>query len=142
VSAASTSVSVTMDSSYTLIPVTKTTVTIQLDGSLNEAAWSITKLANKNVIGTSNNTTQFGVLWDDTNLYVGVIVTDGNLSNNSAEPYSDDSIEIYLDGNHNQGATYDSYDRQFIKGWNDSALYEARSLTNGVQHAWATISAG
>ncbi|OAS14895.1 sugar-binding protein [Paenibacillus oryzisoli] len=141
-SAASSAVSVTMDASYTLIPVTKTNSAILVDGSLNETAWAITVQANKNVIGTSNNGTQFGLLWDNTYLYVGVTVSDGDLFNNSPEPYSDDSIEIYVDGNHNQGATYDSYDRQFIKGWNDTSLYEARSLTNGVQHAWAPTSAG
>lgn len=142
VSAASNSVSVTTDESYTLIPVTKTNAAIQVDGTLDETAWAITKQASKNVIGTSDNTTRFGVLWDDHYLYVGVIVFDGNLYNNSPEPYSDDSVEIYIDGDHNQGATYDSFDRQFIKGWNDNSLFEARSLTNGVQHAWAPMTAG
>ncbi|MNI11481.1 Endo-1,4-beta-xylanase A precursor [compost metagenome] len=142
VSAASNTVSVTLDASYTLIPVTKTNAAIQVDGLLDETVWAITNQANKNVLSTSNNTTQFGVIWDNTYLYVGVTVFDGNLYNNSPEPYSDDSVEIYIDGNHNQAATYDSYDRQFIKGWNDSALYEARSLTNGIQHAWAATAAG
>ncbi|UKS28575.1 fibronectin type III domain-containing protein [Paenibacillus sp. HWE-109] len=142
VSAASNPVSVTMDASYTLIPVTKTSASIQINGSLDEAAWAITKQANKNVIGTSNNLVQFGVLWDNSYLYVGINVIDGNLYHNSQEPYSDDSVEIYIDGNHNQGATYDSFDRQFIKGWNDNSLYEARSLMNGVQHAWASTTNG
>ncbi|MGG1550331.1 sugar-binding protein [Paenibacillus ferrarius] len=142
ISAASNAVSVTMDASYTLLPVAKTNATILVDGSLNETAWAITKQVNKNVIGTSNNSTQFGVIWDDQNLYVGVIVYDGDLYNNSPEPYSDDSVEIYMDGNHNQGSTYDSYDRQFIKGWNDSTLFEAASRTAGVQHAWAPVTGG
>ncbi|KRE64778.1 sugar-binding protein [Paenibacillus sp. Soil750] len=142
VSAASNTVSVTMDASYTLIPVTKTNTAIQVDGLLDETVWAITYQANKNVLATSNNTTQFGVIWDNTYLYVGVTVSDGNLYNNSPEPYSDDSVEIYIDGDHNQGATYDSFDRQFIKGWNDNSLFEARSLTNGVQHAWAATAAG
>ncbi|OCT12186.1 hypothetical protein A8709_30540 [Paenibacillus pectinilyticus] len=141
-SAASNTVNVTMDASYTLIPVTKTNAGIVVDGSLGETAWSITNQANKNVVGTSNNSAQFGVLWDETYLYVGVTILDSDLYNNSPEPYSDDSVEIYIDGNHNQGATYDSFDRQFIKGWNDTSLFEARSLTNGVQHAWAAVPNG
>ncbi|MDR6549084.1 sugar-binding protein [Paenibacillus qinlingensis] len=141
-SAASNAVNVMMDASYTLIPVTKTNAAIVVDGSLSETAWSIGNQANKNVFGTSNNSAQFGVLWDETYLYVGVTVLDGALYNNSPEPYSDDSVEIYIDGNHNQGATYDGFDRQFIKGWNDTSLFEARSLTNGVQHAWASVTNG
>ncbi|MFB9327118.1 sugar-binding protein [Paenibacillus aurantiacus] len=142
VSAASNAVSVTMDASYTLIHAGKTNAAVAIDGSLNEQAWSLTKQAGKAVSGTANNTTNFGVLWDDDYLYVAASVVDGNLSNNSAEPYADDSIEIYIDGDHNKGTVYDGFDRQFIKGWNDSSLFEARSLTSGVLHAWTATTAG
>lgn len=142
VSAASNAVIVTMDASYTLLSVAKTNAAIQVDGSLGETAWTIAKQASKNVSGTSNNTAQFGVLWDDNYLYVGIAVADANLYNNSAEPYSDDSVEIYIDGDHNKGTSYDGFDRQFIKGWNDSALFESRSFTNGVQHAWTATAGG
>ncbi|MCM3746596.1 fibronectin type III domain-containing protein [Paenibacillus pasadenensis] len=142
VSAASNTVSVTTDESYTLIHAVKTNAAITVDGSLNEQVWSLSKQANKAVSGTANNTTTFGVLWDDNYLYVAASVIDGNLANNSAEPYADDSVEIYVDGNYNRGTVYDSFDRQFIKGWNDSSLFEARSLTSGVLHAWSATTAG
>ncbi|MFD2332580.1 sugar-binding protein [Cohnella sp. GCM10020058] len=142
VSPASNTVNVTTDASYTLLHVSKTNAAMTIDGSLNESVWSVTKPVTKDVSGTSNNTTKFGVLWDDTYLYVGVSVTDADLYNNSADPYADDSVEIYIDGNHNKGTTYDSYDRQFIKGWNDSTLWEQKGLTTGVQHAWAATTGG
>jgi len=142
VSSASNSVSVTTDASYTLLNVSKTNAAMTIDGNLNESAWSIAKPVTKDASGTSNNTTKFGVLWDDTYLYVGVSVADANLFNNSADPYADDSVEIYIDGNHNKGTTYDSYDRQFIKGWNDSTLWEQKAKTTGVQHAWAATTGG
>ncbi|MNV66026.1 Endo-1,4-beta-xylanase A precursor [compost metagenome] len=81
-------------------------------------------------------------MWDSNNLYVGIKVTDGNLYNTSTLPYYDDSVEIYIDGNNNNGTTYDSYDRQYVKGWNDSTLWEQFGKTTGVQHAWTTIPGG
>jgi len=50
---------------------------------------------------------------------VGVKVLDSNLYNDSTTVYDDYSIEIYIAGNQNRGTTYDSNDRQYIKGWND-----------------------
>lgn len=141
-SAASNAVSVTMDESYTLIHVKKAMTPLTVDGSLNEPAWTMVKSVDKVVNGTMNNSAEFGVLWDDNYLYLGVKVTDANLYNDSSEVFNDDSVEIYIDGNHNKGTTYDSYDRQYIKGWNDSALLEPRGTTLGLLHAWSAISGG
>jgi chitodextrinase len=142
VSAASSAVNVTMDESYTLVHVNKAVTPVTVDGSLDEPVWAMVKSVDKAVNGKPNNSANFGVLWDNDYLYVGVKVTDDNLYNDSTEPYSDDSVEIYIDGNHNKGTTYDSYDRQYIKGWNDSALLESRGKTTGVKHAWAAIPGG
>ncbi|QJC51548.1 hypothetical protein HGI30_08280 [Paenibacillus albicereus] len=141
-SAASNTVNVALDASYTIIEAGKATSAIAIDGSWNEPAWSLSKQAGKAVSGTANNTTSFGALWDDDYLYVAASVVDSQLFNNSSEPYADDSVEIYIDGNRNQGVVYDAFDRQFIKGWNDSSLFEARSLTSGVLHAWSATTAG
>ncbi len=97
---------------------------------------------NKAVSGSPNNTVTFGVLWNDTYLYVGVKILDSNKNNDSAGIWDDDSMEIYIDANHNHGTTYDSFDRQFIKGYNDSTLFEKNNLTTGVLHAWANITGG
>ncbi len=115
---------------------------IAIDGNLNESSWDIATDVSNVVIGTANNTVKFGVLWDSTYLYVGMTVLDDTLHNDSTYAHEDDSVEIYIDGDHNHGTTYDSYDRQFIKGWNDSTLFEQHGETTGVLHGWAPISGG
>src|SRR5689334_1757783 len=80
-------------------------------------------------------------MWDNTNLYIGVKVLDASLNNDSANIWDDDAVEIFIDGNHNRGTTYDSFDRQFIKGYNDSTLFASGNAT-GVQHAWAAVAGG
>jgi hypothetical protein len=97
--------------------------------------------ANKTTIGTPNNTVTFGVMWSSTHLYVAVRVLDSNLFNDSANTWEDDSAEIYIDANHNHGTVYDSFDRQFVKGYNDSGLSSIGSTT-GVVHAWAAVTGG
>ena len=115
---------------------------ITVDGNVSEGDWDIATDVSKTVIGTTNNTVKFGVLWDNTYLYVGMKVLDDTLYNDSTYVHEDDSVEIYIDGDHNHGTTYDSYDRQFVKGWFDSALVEQHGKTTGVLHGWAPISGG
>ncbi|MGH7957100.1 MAG: sugar-binding protein, partial [Opitutaceae bacterium] len=63
--------------------------------------------------------------------------------------WQDDSVEVYIDGNHNHATTYEltggtnglGNDRQFTKGYNDSTLAGTGSQT-GVTHAWAAITGG
>ena len=112
-----------------------------IDGNLNEAGWNLATTANKTTIGAPNNTVTFGAMWDATNLYIGVKVLDANLFNDSANTWEDDSVEVYIDANHNHGTTYDSFDRQFVKGYNDTSLSSIGSAT-GVVHAWAAIAGG
>src|SRR5689334_21276132 len=50
-----------------------------IDGALNEADWNLATSVAKTTIGSPNNTTTFGVLWNSSYLYVGVKVLDGNL---------------------------------------------------------------
>jgi hypothetical protein len=119
----------------------KVTTAPTIDGALNETDWSLATSVAKTTIGTPNNTVTFGVLWNSTNLYVGVKVLDANLFNDSVNIWDDDSVEIYIDANHNHGTVYDSFDRQFTKGYNDGALGGAGSQT-GVVHAWAAITGG
>ncbi|HEY9047294.1 MAG TPA: sugar-binding protein, partial [Ohtaekwangia sp.] len=115
--------------------------TITVDGTLNESSWNVTRAVSKNTVNTPNNTVTFGVLWDNTNLYIGVKVLDASLYNDSPDIWENDAVEIYIDANNNKLSTYDGRDNQFIKGYNNSALFAKLSVT-GVQHAWAAISGG
>ena len=114
---------------------------MSIDGRLNEAVWPLSNSVTKCVMGTCNNTVTFGALWDNTYLYVGIKVLDGSLRNDSAYAWDDDSVEVYIDPTHNHATPYDSFDRQFIKGYKDSSLFSKGSAA-GVLHAWAPISGG
>lgn len=119
----------------------KTLSPLAIDGKLSEGAWDLSQSVVKLVSGTNNNTTTFGALWDGSYLYVGIKVLDSTLFNDSADVWADDGVEIYIDGNHNHGANYDGFDRQFIKGYNDTSL-TAPQNANGVLHGTASISGG
>jgi chitodextrinase len=114
-----------------------------IDGNLTEPAWNIINAVAKTVSGTPNNTVTFGALWDSNYLYIGVTAQDGNLYNDSANMYDDDSFDIYIDANHNKGTSYDAYDRQFTVRYNDpNGLYERNNNTTGVLHAVSAITGG
>src|SRR5689334_11520514 len=68
-----------------------------INGQLTESGCNLANSAAKTTIGAPNNTVTFGAMWDNTNLYVGVRVLDGNLYNDSANTWEDDSVEIYID---------------------------------------------
>ncbi len=123
-----------VDAQYVSMPMS-------IDGRLSEAAWPLSNSVTKCVMGTCNNTVTFGALWDNTYLYVGIKVLDGSRRNDSANVWEDDSIEVYIDPTHNHATPYDSFDRQFIKGFKDPGLFSQGSAT-GVLHAWVSISGG
>ncbi|OAS18695.1 sugar-binding protein [Paenibacillus oryzisoli] len=121
----------------------KTLSPISVNGSLDESVWSIDQSASKVVQGTANNTVTYGALWDDKYLYVGVKVLDGNLYNDSlTDSFDDDSVEIFIDADHNHGITYDLKDWQLRKRYNDTGLSEKLNETVGVKHGWSAIAGG
>jgi PQQ-dependent dehydrogenase (s-GDH family) len=115
---------------------------IVVDGNPSESDWQVTTNCSKTIIGTPNNTTQFGVLWNNQYLYVAYTVTDANRFNDSQNEWDDDGIELYIDADNNGGTTYGTNDRQFMKGWNSSAIREKNSRTTGVLHAWTSTANG
>lgn len=115
---------------------------ITIDGKLDEALWNIEYFIEKDVHGTGNNESTVGVLWDKDFLYIGVRVLDDILINESIQAYQDDSVEIYLDGNHNKGLTYDEADRQYIVRFDDPVLFEQKGKTDGVKFAQSQIDGG
>lgn len=121
----------------------KRTTTITIDGNPTESAWEFTNSVTKQIIGTSNNTVTYAVLWDSLYLYVAAKITDASKFNDSANPWDDDALEIYIDADNNGGTVYGANDREFIKEWNNNAtLWEKGNRTTGVTHAWANITNG
>ncbi|OAS18697.1 sugar-binding protein [Paenibacillus oryzisoli] len=130
-----------------IVPVTpiemlKTLSTITVDGILSESVWSLDNSALKVVSGTNDNTVTFGTLWNEKYLYVGVKVIDNNVYNDSTDGWDDDSVELFIDANHNHSVTYDVYDWQFRKGYNDTVLWESQNETAGVLHGWSNVTGG
>jgi hypothetical protein len=114
---------------------------IAVDGNLNESSWKINQAIGKAVIGSSTNTGSFGVLWDNTNLYIGAKVQDAQLFSGAANAWDNDAVEVFFDANNNKLTTYDGRDNQLIKGYNNSTLFTKVSVT-GIQHAWSAIPGG
>ncbi|MDX2022053.1 MAG: sugar-binding protein [Deltaproteobacteria bacterium] len=115
---------------------------VVVDGHLNEAAWELLQPVTKNTVGASGNQVSYAVTWNPNFLFVGIRVQDDRLSNDSADPWQDDSAEVYLDADNNRSTSYDSFDRQFVKGWNDAGLFERAGRTSGVLSATAAIVGG
>jgi hypothetical protein len=134
---------VTTSSSSAQVDANNTAVAATVDGNLNEGFWNISTTVAKAINGTPNNSASFGVAWNATYLYVGVTVTDAALYNDTpASPWEDDAVEIYVDANNNKGVAYDSYDRQIIKAYNTSGIWEQHNHTTGIVHATAAVSGG
>jgi uncharacterized protein YjdB len=130
-----------------VIPITpiygkRTLSPITVDGVLDESVWSLDTTARKVVTGSTYNAVDFGTMWDEKYFYIGVQVTDDNVVNDSTDSFDDDSVEVFIDGDHNHGSVYDVNDWQFRKGFGDTALYERLSETAGVLHATSAIPGG
>jgi PQQ-dependent dehydrogenase (s-GDH family) len=130
---------------YAQVPVVsakKRTGTITIDGNVNESLWQFNNTITKPIIGTTNNTAKFAVLWDSLYLYVAFTVTDASRFNESANAWDDDAVEVYIDADNNGGTSYGTNDRQFVKEWNGSTIWEKGGKTTGVTHAWANTATG
>ncbi len=115
--------------------------TLTIDGSLSESAWKINTPVTKSVIGTANNTVTYGVLWDNTNLYIGIKVLDAALFGNATNFWNGDAVEVLINPGNGKSGAYTGFDNQLIQPYNNSGLFEKVSIS-GVQHAWAPITGG
>jgi DUF1680 family protein len=113
-----------------------------MDGRLDEALWSLTNSVAKSVIGAPNNRARFGTLWDEEYLYVGVEILDADLRTDGVQPWESDSIEIYLDADHNRGEEYDTQDRQFVLVWNGKEVRASGDSAPSLLFAWAPREGG
>ena len=127
------------------ITVKKTLSPLTIDGNLDEYQWTnnVNESISTILKGAPNNTATFGAVYDDTYLYIGAKILDSDLINDSSNPWEDDSLEIYIDANHNHLTSYENpYDNQFIKGYNDTAIWDKFGNTANILHSWATITSG
>jgi hypothetical protein len=137
-------INVTVEKIVPVTPITgkHTLSPIAVDGVLDETVWSLDTEARKPVIGSNDNAVIFGTLWDEKYLYVGVQVMDGSLINDADGSFDDDSVEVFIDADHNHSSTYDVNDWQFRKGYDDTNVFESLGETTGVLHATEQIPGG
>jgi hypothetical protein len=118
-----------------------------VDGILNEWAWetpSSRDTVNKTVLGnTYGANAQFKTLWDENNLYVGVTVTDSQLTNPApSPPWEGSMVEVYLDATHSRTVTVNSADFEFGFPWNSTTPWEINGRTTGVTMKTTTLATG
>ena len=111
-----------------------------IDGDLTETSWQMTYPISSVVIGTTTNNAEqkYGVMWDDTYLYVGVKVLDATITTNNPEVYNNDAVELYFDMN-NTGGAYDALDRSWIKVVNSTNIWEKIGGAAGVITTTSTV---
>jgi len=88
---------------------------VTIDGDLSEFTLNYGSSILAAGTGPINNTVAWGALWDSYNLYLGVEVDDA-IVEGAGNPWDNDAIEYYFDGNHDQDETYDGdFDTQLIQ---------------------------
>ena len=130
--------SVTITGNNAIVIAKKTVLAITVDGDLNETVWNLDKTITKAVIGTQNNTETFGVLWDNTNLYIGIKVIDATITTNNNNLFDNDAVEIYFDLNNNGGG-YDASDRAWMKKVSSNDIWERVGIPAGAINANSTV---
>jgi len=88
---------------------------VTIDGNLAEYSLDYGSEVMATTTGPeNNNTVTWGALWDMTSFYIGVSVADAVVEG-AGNPWDNDAIEFYIDGNHDQDGTYDAdFDTQLI----------------------------
>ncbi|MCF8413705.1 MAG: T9SS type A sorting domain-containing protein [Melioribacteraceae bacterium] len=101
--------------------------TISID-TLIEQVWYETPEMKINNVTVGSRTSDFQAQWkamyDNSNLYVLVEVTDEvQINDSGAEWYKDDCVEVFIDGNNSKGTSYDGVnDFQFGFRWDDENI--------------------
>lgn len=119
---------------------------ITVDGVLNEWPWSgsgwtsFNRVVGGNGYGTSAN---FKTLWDASNLYIGVTVTDSQPTNNGAsQDYLNSDVELFLDPQDVKSIPQTNIDYVYFFRWNDTTCQELNGNTGGVSVKTTTIPTG
>jgi endo-1,4-beta-xylanase len=99
------------------------------------------------VFGTSGATARVKTLWDSGSLYVFAHVTDTLLSRASANPWEQDSVEVFLDQDNQQGepvprrrrAVPGNYENTQTFGGSATAARIVSATRGGVTGRWRGV---
>ena len=120
---------------------------VSVDGVLNEWPWNTAtgwNNVNRTVLGNVyGSTAAFKTLWDTSNLYLGVTVTDSQRTNTGTTSlWENSTVELYLDTTNSRSVTVTNSDFEYFFRWNDTAAIEAQGRTTGVTLHTTTIPTG
>jgi fibronectin type 3 domain-containing protein len=112
----------------------------------NATSYSIGNIMNYGagtVTSAADLSGSYQTMWDSTNLYLLVTVTDDVLMQYLTNPWDGDSVEVYIDADNSKGTTYDSNDFQYEFPWNSTNMVETKhNATTGVVWAQTNITGG
>ncbi|ABG59303.1 CHU large protein; esterase-related protein, CBM9 module, carbohydrate esterase family 1 protein [Cytophaga hutchinsonii ATCC 33406] len=127
-------------------PIYQTGSAPTIDGTV-DGLWSSFPSTGitKNNTGTISSGTDLSgnwkAMWDASNLYVLVQVTDDVKRNDGGtDVYNDDGVEVYIDLGNTKATTYGTNDQQYTFRWNDvTAAYEINGhpvtgITKGISN--------
>lgn len=95
-----------------------------IDGDLSEYSLDYGSEIQTTTGQTNNNNVTWGSRWDKNNLYVGINVVDAVLLAPTVNPWENDAIEFYIDGNNDKDGTFDAeFDTQLIMDVDTTGLW-------------------
>jgi len=120
---------------------------VSVDGVLDEWPWNASgswSNVNRAVLGNAyGSTAAFKTLWDPSNLYLGVTVTDSQLANTGTTSlWENSTVELYLDAADTGSVTVTGSDFEYFFRWNDTVPVEAFGRTAGVSLRTKTLPGG
>lgn len=127
----------------------RTGAPVTVDGTADAAFTKFRSIA-KPVKGTPSATDCLGRwagVWDNTNLYLYIEITDNTLTNDSGNWYEDDGAEVYIDGDDSRLGSYDKVnDYQWGFNWGDTKIGSGGSNASGqassISFAIGTLAGG
>lgn len=110
--------------------------TPQIDGNV-DAVWSQAAAlpVNRYQLAWQGATGTAKALWDAENLYVLIQVSDSQLNKTSANPWEQDSVEIFLDQNNGKTSFYQDDDGQYRINYDNEASFNPADIGTGVVSA-------
>lgn len=75
------------------------------------------------------------VLWDEKNLYVLMYVNDPQLDKANANPWEQDSVEVFVDENNAKTTFYQEDDGQYRVNYENTATFNPESISEGFESA-------
>ena len=94
------------------------------------------------VMGTSGATATVRTLWDNEYLYVYAVVTDTLLSKAAANPWEQDSIEVYVDQNNGKTVDYQADDGQYRVNFDNEHSFGGAATEDRITSATRIIPTG